>query len=83
MTKNIIIGAVGALLLSPTVAMAADFPVKAAPMEQIYNWTGFYIGATAGGSLGTSDAIDRRTGLSDANGYNMYGDPFKEQRFSS
>ena len=73
MTKHILIGALGALLLGPTAALAADLPVKAAPVEQIYDWTGFYIGATAGGSVGATDHVDRATGLSDANGYNMTG----------
>jgi outer membrane immunogenic protein len=74
MTKNILIGAVAALLLAPTAALAADLPMKAvAPIAPIYDWTGFYIGATAGGSIGASDHIDRATGLSDANGYNITG----------
>jgi outer membrane immunogenic protein len=48
--------------------------VKAAPVPAaIYDWTGFYIGATAGGSVGASDHVDRATGLSDANGYNITG----------
>lgn len=73
MTKKILFGAAAALLLAPTAALAADLPVKAAPVEHIYDWTGFYIGATAGGSLGASDHVDRATGLSDANGYNIKG----------
>ena len=74
MKKHILIGAIGALLLAPAAAFAADLPVKAAPPPvAIYNWTGFYIGATAGGSLGASDQVDQRTGLSDANGYNIKG----------
>jgi outer membrane immunogenic protein len=48
--------------------------VKAAPVPAaIYDWTGFYIGVTAGGSVGASDHVDRGTGLSDANGYNITG----------
>jgi outer membrane immunogenic protein len=74
MTKKILIGAVGALLLGPTAAMAADLPVKApAPVVAVYNWTGFYIGAAAGGSLGFSDHLDRATGLTDTTGYNVKG----------
>lgn len=74
MKKNILIGAVAALLLAPSAALAADLPVKAAPIAPpLYNWTGFYIGATAGGSLGASDQVDRATGLSFANGYNIKG----------
>ncbi len=74
MKKNIVIGAVAALLLAPTAALAADLPVKAAPVPApIYDWTGFYIGVAGGGSLGTSDHIDVATGRSDASGYNLKG----------
>jgi outer membrane immunogenic protein len=75
MAKNItILGAVAALVLAPTVALAADLPMKAAPVPvPVYDWTGFYIGATAGGSIGNSDHIDIATGLSDALGYNIHG----------
>ena len=63
MTKNIILGAVAALVLGPTAALAADLPVKAAPPPvAIYDWTGFYIGAAGGGSLGTVNIYDP-TGL--------------------
>jgi outer membrane immunogenic protein len=74
MKKNILIGAVGALLLGPTAVLAADLPMKAAPpAPPPYDWTGFYIGATAGGSLGNSDQVDQATRLSFANGYNIKG----------
>jgi outer membrane immunogenic protein len=74
MTKNIILGAVAALVLGPTAALAADLPVKAAPVPvAIYDWTGFYIGVAGGGSLGTSDHIDRATRFSDTLGYNVKG----------
>ena len=74
MTKNITLGAITALLLGTTAAIAADLPMKAAPPPvQIYNWTGFYIGAAAGGSIGGSDHVDRATGFSDASGYNVKG----------
>ena len=73
MTKNIILGAVAALVLGPTAALAADLAVKAPPPVAIYDWTGFYIGAAGGGSLGTSDHIDVATGRSDASGYNIKG----------
>ena len=74
MTKNITLGAMTALLLGTTTAMAADLPVKAPhPVEAVYNWTGFYLGASAGGSIGTSDHVDRATGFSDASGYNVKG----------
>jgi outer membrane immunogenic protein len=74
MKKNILIGAIAVLILAPATALAADLPVKAAPVPAaIYDWTGFYIGVTAGGSVGASDHVDRGTGLSDANGYNITG----------
>ena len=74
MTKNIILGAVTALLLGPTAVSAADLPMKAAPAPvPIYDWTGFYIGVAGGGSLGTSTHIDAATGLSDTVGYNVKG----------
>ncbi|MGB9118130.1 outer membrane protein, partial [Bradyrhizobium sp.] len=74
MTKNIILGAVAALVLGPTAALAADLAVKAPPPPvAIYDWTGFYIGVAGGGSLGTSDHIDVATGRSDASGYNIKG----------
>jgi outer membrane immunogenic protein len=74
MTKNIILGAVTALLLGPTAVSAADLPVKAPPVPiAIYDWTGFYIGVSGGGSLGTSTHIDAATGLGDTLGYNVKG----------
>ena len=74
MTKNILLGAVAALVLGSTAVSAADLPVKAvAPIAPIYDWTGFYIGVSAGGSYGFSDHVDRATGVSDAGGYNVKG----------
>ncbi len=73
MTKNITLGAITALLLGTTAAVAADLPVKAPPPVEIYNWTGFYLGAAAGGSFGFSDHVDRATGVSDTSGYNVKG----------
>jgi outer membrane immunogenic protein len=74
MTKNIILGAVTALVLGTTAAAAADLPVKAAPVPvAIYDWTGFYIGASGGGSFGQSTHIDQATGLGDTLGYNLKG----------
>jgi outer membrane immunogenic protein len=73
MAKNIILGAVAALVLAPTAVSAADLAVKAPPPVAIYDWTGFYLGAAGGISIGNSDHIDRATGLSDALGYNIHG----------
>jgi outer membrane immunogenic protein len=39
-------------------ALAADLPVKARPLPPpppVYNWTGFYVGATAGGAWSKAD----------------------------
>ena len=74
MTKNIIIGAIAALVLAPTAVSAADLPMKAPPIPiAIYDWTGFYIGVSGGGSLGTTTHIDAATGLGDTLGYNLRG----------
>jgi outer membrane immunogenic protein len=73
MTKYIALGAIAALVLGTTTGSAADLPMKAPPLEAIYNWTGFYIGIAGGGSLGTTTHIDRATGLGDTLGYNVKG----------
>jgi outer membrane immunogenic protein len=57
MTKNILLGAIAALVLSPATALAADLPLKAVAPIVIYDWTGFYIGGSGGGSLGTSNHL--------------------------
>src|SRR5579871_199038 len=49
-----------ALIVAATsvAANAADMslPYKAAPVAQsVYNWTGFYLGGTAGGGIANSD----------------------------
>jgi outer membrane immunogenic protein len=58
MTKNLLLGAVATLVLGSTSVWAADLPVKAVAPEAVYNWTGFYIGGEAGGSLGGSNHVD-------------------------
>jgi high affinity Mn2+ porin len=40
-------------------AMAADMPVKAPPIQPIFDWTGLYIGAHAGFGGGSSSAVLR------------------------
>ena len=74
MTKNIILGAVAALALGVTAASAADLPMKtkAPPPVAIYDWTGFYIGAAGGGSLGSSNQL-APTGDIYTLGYNVKG----------
>jgi len=39
---------VAAVIASGHGVLAADMPVKAAPLVPIYNWSGFYIGGHAG-----------------------------------
>jgi outer membrane immunogenic protein len=75
MTKNIVVGAIAALVFGTAAATAADLPLKtkAPPPVAIYDWTGFYIGGSGGGSLGTSNHIDRATGLTDTGGFNVKG----------
>jgi outer membrane immunogenic protein len=73
MTKNILLGAVAALVIGTTAASAADLPMKAAPVPiLIYDWTGFYIGVAGGGSLGTSNHL-APTGDLYTLGYNVKG----------
>jgi high affinity Mn2+ porin len=38
-------------------ALAADLPVKAPHIQSVFDWTGFYIGAHAGFSRGSSSAV--------------------------
>jgi outer membrane immunogenic protein len=74
MTKNVVFGTVAALLFGAGAAAAADLPMKAPPpVVAIYDWTGFYLGVSGGGSLGQSSHIDQATGLPDTIGYNVKG----------
>jgi outer membrane immunogenic protein len=74
MTKNIVLGAVAAFVFGAGAATAADLPMKAPPPPiVIYDWTGFYLGISGGGSLGQSTHIDAATGLGDTIGYNLKG----------
>jgi len=73
MTRSIIFSAIAVVVLAPTAALAADMAVKAPVPVAIYDWTGFYVGASAGGSVGNSNHIDAASGLGDAGGYNIRG----------
>jgi outer membrane immunogenic protein len=57
-----LISIVAFALLTGSSALAADLDVKAQPMTQAVNWTGFYLGGNAGGEIargsGTSDFTD-------------------------
>ena len=73
MRKNIIFGAVAALVLGPTATLAADLSVKAPPPPVvIYDWNGLYIGVSGGGSLGGSNHVDPF-------GVNLTADGFRVQ----
>jgi high affinity Mn2+ porin len=45
------------LLVVDGPAMASDMPVKAPHIQSLFDWTGFYIGAHAGYSRGSSNAV--------------------------
>ena len=52
--------ALGALMLgAPANATDLKLPVKAPPLQQVFDWTGFYIGAHTGYSHGSSSAVLR------------------------
>ena len=44
-------------VLPASPALSADLPVKAKAAQAIFDWTGFYVGAHAGFSYGTSGAV--------------------------
>jgi outer membrane immunogenic protein len=55
---SLVSSAIAALLLAAP-ASAADLPVKARPLPPpppVFSWTGFYIGAHAGGAWGTTES---------------------------
>src|SRR5258708_6965117 len=39
------------------IAAEINFPVKAPPIQSVFDWTGLYIGAHAGFSRGSSSAV--------------------------
>ena len=45
------------LLAFASPALAADLPLKAPPIQSVFDWTGLYIGAHAGFSRGSSSAV--------------------------
>jgi outer membrane immunogenic protein len=60
--KRFFVAAVAVASLFGSAAMAADLPVKAAPMPAaVYNWTGFYIGGNIGYSWGRSSDFSTLT----------------------
>lgn len=59
--RNILIAAAAVTALSTGTASAADIAarpyVKAPPIVQVYDWTGFYVGAHVGGGWGDKDWV--------------------------
>ena len=54
---RIFAGAGLGLLVLDGPALAADMPLKAPPIQSVFDWTGFYIGAHTGYSRGSSNAV--------------------------
>ena len=55
-----VVAGVGLSLLAldrPAVAADIGMPVKALPIQSVFDWTGFYVGAHAGFSRGSSSAV--------------------------
>jgi outer membrane immunogenic protein len=64
--KKLLVSSIAALGLIGTPAFAADMAVKAPPPTPapVYNWTGWYVGVNAGGSIGrdrTTQSIENVT----------------------
>jgi len=64
-----------AALLAPIAASAADLPVKARPIEVVYNWTGFYVGGNFGYSWGraSTDQTDTLSTVGTVRAFNPAG----------
>jgi outer membrane immunogenic protein len=59
--KRVVLACVGmAALVSAAPALAADLPLKAAPMA-VYNWTGWYVGGNLGYGGGNETASETTT----------------------
>jgi high affinity Mn2+ porin len=61
-------------LLSLDGAVAADIPLKAPRIQQVYDWTGLYFGAHAGFGRGHSNAVLSDPSVATTN--NSFGGPF-------
>jgi high affinity Mn2+ porin len=55
--ERVFAGAGLSLLVVEGPAMASDMPVKARHIQSVFDWTGLYIGAHAGYSRGSSNAV--------------------------
>jgi len=58
MNKRFFLGVAGLAIAIAGPAVAADLPVKAAPFEARFSWTGCYLGAHVGGAWQQKDATD-------------------------
>ncbi len=71
--KRVLAGlALGVLWLDG--AVAADIPLKAPRIQQVYDWTGLYFGAHAGFGRGHSNAVLGDSSIATTN--NSFGGPF-------
>jgi outer membrane immunogenic protein len=55
--KKLLVAGIAAAALYGAPALAADYPMKAAPAPAVFNWSGFYIGVNGGGEWNTTDGI--------------------------
>jgi high affinity Mn2+ porin len=70
--KRVLLGAALGLL-SLDGALAADIPLKAPRIQQVYDWTGLYFGAHAGFGRGHSNAVLSDPSIATTN--NSFGGP--------
>jgi outer membrane immunogenic protein len=62
--KKFLLAGVAAAAFVSAPALAADYPVKAAPMDPGFSWTGCYIGVNGGGGWGRDQWYDLGGGVS-------------------
>jgi outer membrane immunogenic protein len=61
--KRVLLSGMALAAIAVGPAVAADMPVKAAPMAPVYSWTGCYIGAHGGGAWSRQDVIVNPSGF--------------------
>jgi outer membrane immunogenic protein len=78
--KRIALIGLSFVAFSAVQASAADLPVKAAPAPSLIcptcNWSGFYIGVNAGGSIGIVQNTDAISGFPTGAGFPATGNPY-------